>query len=252
MNCHSGGHDRLALGVVHRMLAEPAAGVVDERAVLQRVDAAGRDLRDRWGLVGSEGGDGDDRGDDEVDRDDVDGALRGAGECAEQSAGVGDDHGLGHAEAADPARLRFGERRLDDRGSHDRDRHVALHVGERLLAERLGERVGVRPADAGGPRPPGFDELVLHPALAELFGLRRERGRAGGAEFGAGLGAELDEAGGFAARRVAVGAQASARGNLAAPVDPDVERAVADEDLRGVAAPVAGDVARRHGDEVRA
>ena len=74
--------DRLALRVVHRMLAEPAAGVVDERAVLQRVDAAGRDLRDRWGLVGPEGGDGDDRRDHEVDRDDVDGALRGAGERA--------------------------------------------------------------------------------------------------------------------------------------------------------------------------
>ena len=170
-----GGHDRLALGVVHRMLAEPAAGVVDERAVLQRVDAAGRDLRDRWGLVGPEGGDGDDRGDHEVDRDDVDGALRGAGERAEQAAGVGDDHGLGHAEAADPARLRLGERRLDDRRPHDRDRHVALHVGERLLAERLGERVGVGPADAGGTGAAGLDELVLDPALAELFGLRRER-----------------------------------------------------------------------------
>ena len=194
MNCHSGATIGWPFGVVHRMLAEPAAGVVDERAVLQRVDAAGCDLRDRWGLVGPEGGDGDDRGDHEVDRDDVDGALRGAGECAEQSAGVGDDHGLGHAEAADPARLRLGERRLDDRGSHDRDGHVALHVGQRLLAERLGERVGVGPADAGGAGSPGLDELVLHPALAELFGLRREGGRPGGAEFGAGVGAELDEA----------------------------------------------------------
>ncbi len=245
-----GGDDRLALGVVHRMLAEPAAGVVDERAVLQRVDAAGRDLRDRWGLVGPEGGDGDDRGDDEVDRDDVDGALRGAGECAEQSAGVGDDHGLGHPEAADPARLRFGEGRLDDRRSDDRDGDGALHVGERLLAERLGERVGVRPADAGRPRPARLDQLVLDPPLADLFGLRRERRCAGGAEFGAGLGAELDEVGRLAARRIAVGAEAAAGGDLAAPVDADVERAVADEDLRCVAASVAGDVARRHGDEV--
>ncbi len=173
------------------------------------------------------------------------------GNALEQSAGVGDDHGLGHAEAADPARLRFGERRLDDRGSHDRDRHVALHVGQRLLAERLGEGVGVRPADAGGPRSPGLDELVLHPALAELFGLRREGGRPGGAELGTGVGTELHETCGFTARRVTVGAQASARRNLAAPVDADVERAVADEDLGCVAATVAGDVARRHGDEVR-
>ncbi len=220
-----GGDDRLALGVVHRMLAEPAAGVVDERAVLQRVDPARCDLGDRRRLLGSERSHGDDRGDDEVDRDDVDRALRGAGECAEQSAGVGDDHGLGHAEAADPARLRLGERRLDDRGSHDRHRHVALHVGERLLAERLGERVGVRPADAGGPSSPGLDELVLHPALAELFGLRREGRRPGGAELGAGLGAELDEPFGFAAGGIAVGTESPAGGDLAAPVDPDVERA---------------------------
>ena len=92
-----------------------------------------------------------------------------AGELAEQAAGVGDDHRLGHAEAADPAGLRLGERRLDDRRPHDRDRHVALHVGQRLLAERLGERVGVGPADARGSGAPGLDELVLDPALAQLL-----------------------------------------------------------------------------------
>ena len=46
-----GDHDRLALGVVDRVLAEPAADVVDEHPVLQRVDAAGRDLRDRRRLA---------------------------------------------------------------------------------------------------------------------------------------------------------------------------------------------------------
>ncbi len=99
-----GDDDRLALGVVDRVLEEPAADVVDEHPVLQRVDAAGGDLRDRRGPFGAEGGDGDDRGDDDVDRDHVDGALGHAGELVEQAAGVGDQHRLGHAEPADPAR----------------------------------------------------------------------------------------------------------------------------------------------------
>ena len=54
--------------------------------------------------VGAEGGDGDDRGDDEVDGDHVDRALGNPGELAQQAAGVGEDHRLGHPEAADPAR----------------------------------------------------------------------------------------------------------------------------------------------------
>ena len=172
------------------------------------------------------------------------------GNALEQTAGVGDDHGLGHAEAADPAGLRLGERRFDDRRPHDGDRHIALHVGERLLAECLGERVGVGPADTGGTGTTGLDQLVLDPALAELLGLRCESGRPGRTELGPGVGAELHETGRLAAGGVAVRAQATAGGDLAAPVDADVERTVADEDLGCVAAPVAGDVAGGHGDEV--
>ena len=41
------------------------------------------------------------------------------GNSLQQAAGVGDDHRLGHAEAADPARARLGQRRLDDRRPHD-------------------------------------------------------------------------------------------------------------------------------------
>ena len=55
---------------------------------------------------GLAGGDVDDGGDHEVDGDDVDDALGDAGELLQQAAGVGDDHRLGHAEAADPARVR--------------------------------------------------------------------------------------------------------------------------------------------------
>ncbi len=167
------------------------------------------------------------------------------GELVEEAAGVGDQHGLGHAEAADPAGLGFGERRFDDRWPHDRHGHVALDVGERLLAECLGEGIGVGPADARGPGTSGFDELVLHPLLAELFGLRREGGSAGGAEFGAGLLAEALEVLRAAAGCVGVGAQPAARGHLPAPVDTDVERAVAHQLLGGVAASVACHVARR-------
>ena len=79
------GHDdRLALAVVQRVLGEPAADVVDERAVLQRVDAARGDLADGRRVLGPEGGDGDDGGHDEVDGDDVDDALGDAGELAQQ------------------------------------------------------------------------------------------------------------------------------------------------------------------------
>ena len=245
-----GDDDRLALGVVDRMLEEPAADVVDEHPVLQRVDAARGHLRDLGSSLGAQRGHRDDRSDHDVDRDHVDGPFGNAGELVEQAAGVGDQHRLGHAEATDPARLRFGECRLDDRGADDRHRHGALDVGERLLAERLGERVRVGPADAGRTCPPGFDELVLHPLLAQLLGLRCERRSAGGAELGAGLLAERLELLAAAAGGVGVGPQASARGDLVAPVDADVERAVADELLGCVAAPVAGDVTGRHGDEV--
>ncbi len=191
-------------------------------------------------------------GDDEVDRDHVDGALGDAGELVEQAAGVGDEHRLGHAEPADPAGLRLGQSAdsmIDGRTIDTGTR--TLDVGQRLLAERLRERVGVGPADAGGTGAAGLDQLVLDPAFAELLGLRGERRGAGGAEFGAGLGAELLEPFAGAARGVGVGAQAPAGGHLVAPVDADVERAVAHELLGCVAAAVAGDVARRHGDEVR-
>ena len=113
----------------------------------------------RGAVVGPERGDGDDRRDDEVDGDDVDRALGHAGELLQQPAGVAEDDRLGHAEAADPTGERLGQRGLDDRRPNDRDRHVALDLGQRLLAERLRVGVGIGPADAGGARPAGLDEL---------------------------------------------------------------------------------------------
>ena len=187
-----GHHDGLALVVVERVLEEPGADQVDQAAVAQRVLRARRHLHDLghgWPGValGALGRHGDDGADHEVDGDDVDDALGHAGELLEQAAGVGDDHRLGHAEAADPAGAGLGQRRLDDRRPHDADRHVALGLDQRPLAERLGVGVGVGPAERGGAGPAGLDQSVARPsALAELLGLGGQRRRAGRAELGCG------------------------------------------------------------------
>ena len=138
------------------------------------------------GLVGRVTGGGvDDGGDHEVDGDDVDGALGHAGELLQQAAGVGDDHRLGHAEAADPARERLVDRRLDDRRAHDRHRDVAAVLQQRPLAERLRVGVGVGPAErrgAGPARPPPSAPSPTRRGAARSWrparGCRRRRARA--------------------------------------------------------------------------
>ena len=122
---------------------------------------------------------------------------------------------------------------------------------EGLLAERLGEGVGVRPADARRPGTPGLDELITHPPFAQLLGLGRQGWSAGGSELAAGVGTEVGQAIGLPAGRLAVAAQPAGGGDLVAPAQPQVERTLRHQLLGGVAAAVAGDVARRHGDEVR-
>ena len=66
-----------------------------------------------------------------------------------------------------------------------------------------------------------------------------------------GLAAEVPELVGLAADGLGVAAQASGCGDLLAPVEAEIERALADQFLGRVAAAVAGDVARADGDEVR-
>ena len=217
--------DRLAQRVVDRVLDEPPAHVVDERAVLERVDAAGGNLADRRRIRGAEGGDGDDGGDDEIDGDHVDGALGNAGKLAEQAAAVRQDHRLGHAEPADPPGSRFRPRRLDDRRPHDAHGHVAAGVDEGLFAERLGEGVGVRPPDTRCPGPPGVDELIAYPAFAQLLRLGSERRCSGSAELSARLGTELRQSIRQPARRLAVATHPPRRGDFVAPAQPEVERA---------------------------
>ena len=169
----------------------------------------------------------------------------------EQTAGVAEDDRLGHAEATDPSRAWLGERRFDDRRADDVDRHVAPRLHQRLLTERLRERVGIRPADARGAGASGFDELIRDPALAQLLGLGSQSGGSGGTELLGCFGAERAQLWGEAAGGLGVAADAARRCDLLAPVQTEVERAFADQFLRCVAAPVAGDVAGAHGDEVR-
>ncbi len=246
-----GNVDRLSLGVVQRVFAEPLTNVVDQQLVAKRVDATAGDVCDAGRVLGTDGGDRDDGGDHDVDGDDVDRAFGDARELLQQPAGVAEDHRFGHAEAADPTGERFGERALDDRRSHDRDRHCALGLGERLLAECLGVRVGIGPADARGSRSSGLHQLIAHPAFAELLGLAGQRGSACRSELGLGLLAHLAQMIRVTTRSFEVAAQPAGCSHLLAPVEPQVERAFADQLLGGRSATVTGDVAGADGHQVR-
>ena len=101
-------------------------------------------------------------------------------------------------------------------------------------------------------RSSGRDQLVLDPAFAQLLGLGGERRRAGGAELAPRFLAELCRA--VAGCRLSASVsplRRRAAATSARQLQPDVERSFADEFLGSVAAAVAGDVARAHGDEVR-
>ena len=136
-------------------------------------------------------------------------------------------------------------------GLHDAHRHVTAGVDEGLFAECLGEGVGVRPTDTGGPGASGIDELIADPAFAQLLRLGSERRCPGSPELAAGLGTELRQSIRQPARRLAVAPHPARRGDFVAPAQPEVERAFRHQLLGGLAAAIAGDVARRNGDEVR-
>jgi hypothetical protein len=232
------------------VLAEPLLDEIDEAAVTERVGRARRHLHHRGFRLRTAGCRVDHGGDDEVDGDDVDHTLGDAGELLQQPARVADDDRLGHAEAADPSRAGLGDRRLDDRGTHDGDGHVAACLEQGLLAECLGVRVGVGPAERRGARASGFDELIVHPALAELLGTRREQRDAGGAQLGPGVLVEAREHRRRPAACLDVGPGATGGVDLAPPVDVGCERLVREGQFGGLAPPVAGDVTRRDRDEV--
>ena len=245
-----GNEDGLALDVVDRVVGEERAHHVDEVPVAQRVDGAGSHLGDGRLVGDGTGGGVDDGGDDEVDRDHVDRALGHTGELLQQPAGVGDDHGLGHPEPADPSREGLVERRLDDRGAHDRHGDVAAVLQEGPLTERL--RVGVRvgPAERRGPRPARLHHLLLHPGAPALLGLAGQRRDARGPDLVACLLAEARQRIGSSAVGLGVGARPAGAVDLAAPVDVDEERALVHGDLGRCSPAVAGDVAGGHRHEV--
>ena len=147
--------------------------------------------------------------------------------------------------------FRFCPRRLDDGRSDDRDGDVAFRVRQCLLAERFRVRVGVGPAEAAGPCDSGTDELVFDPSLAELFGLGRQGGCSRRAELAACLLAEAGELLRLSAECLGVALESPRRIDFALPAQSDVERALADQLLRRVAAPVASDVAGTDRNQVR-
>ena len=246
------GHDDgLALGVVERVLEEPAAHEIDEPSVAQRVLGTRGHLDDLGFGLGALGGDGDDGGRHEVHRDHVDDALGHAGELLQQAPGVADDDRVGHPEATDPPGTRFGECGLDDGRAHDADRYVAAGLDKGPFAEGLGVGVRVRPAERRSSGSPGADHAVADPTGAVLLGLVRQGGRAGRTERLAGVGAELRQHLGGSALRLGVATGLTGTFDFAAPVDIDEERALVDQLFGGRPSPVPGHVAGGDGDEVR-
>src|ERR671919_824736 len=98
-------------------------------------------------------GDGQDRIDDEVHRDDVDYRVGSTGKVGKRTATESEDDGLGHPEALDPSRIWVFERALDDRRPDDRQRSITGELQKSHLGERLGERVHIRPSKAAGALP---------------------------------------------------------------------------------------------------
>ena len=62
---------------------------------------------------------------------------------------------------------------------------AGVRVDQGPLAERLGEGVGVRPAERLGPGPAGLDQLRAHPVVAELLGPFGQQVGPGRTELGA-------------------------------------------------------------------
>ena len=90
------------------------------------------------------------------------------------------------------------QRALDDRRPDHADGERAGVLLEVALAERLGHRVAVGPAEASGPLASGPDELLAYPLLAQVLGLDRHGRQPGAADVSRGLLVELGQRGGRA------------------------------------------------------
>ncbi len=174
-----GRPDRLPVLVAERFLAEILAADVWKPAVPQRIPAARRDvIETRLGIRWRARSHRQHRVDDEVHGDDVEHGVGQAGEVLQDAPPERQDDRLGHPEAFEPAGERLGQRALDDRGPHDRQRHVAVQLDHGVLRHRLRERVDVAEAHRVRVHAAALDEPVLHPLLAQALGGARHRGRA--------------------------------------------------------------------------
>ena len=203
--------------------------------------------------IGPVGGHAEDGGHHQVHRDDVDDAFGHAGKLAQQPAGVGDDDGLGHAEAADPAGTGLFECGLNDGRAHDGDGQRAgplLH--QDALAHGLGEGVGVGPAQRMGPGRAGIDQLGAYPLLADLLGPGGQEVIARPADLVAGLLGEAGEAVGSAGGRLEVVTQATGGLHLVLPIDVEREPVLREQFLLGLPLMRARHIRGGHGDQVGA
>ena len=243
--------DGLVAVVVDGVVDEPAPHQVHELAVAERVDRAAGDLGDVGLAAGrAPGGHGQDGGHHQIDGNDVDDPLGHAGELLEHAPGVGGYDRLGHAEAPYPPRLGLGQGRLDDRGPHDADRHLAPGLGQGPLPQGLGEGVGVGEPEAGRPGPARLAQPPVHPALAQALDLGGQGRGAGRPQLPAGLPGQRGQALGGSAGLLGVGPGPAGAVGLAPPVGVDEERRPVHELLGGRPPSAAGHIAGGHGDEV--
>ena len=161
----------------------------------------------------------------EVDGDQVDDAFRETGELGNGTAPVGQDDRLRHLEALDPPGVGMPEGALDDRWANDRQGEPVL-CGQLLrgaLAERLRERVHVRPPQGLSPGSSVLHEAGVHPLPSVLLGCRRHGDRPGPAVLDARLVDESVEHLGLA--RGVLDLSPGRRGGLGLgpPVDPMLE-----------------------------
>ena len=249
--------DGLVLFVVDRVFGEVRLHEVDHLAVLEGVRRSRCDLDD-VGLVlaglladvRTASGGGEDRCHHEVDGDDVDHTLGHPGELFEKASGVGGDDRLGHTEAANPARHRFGERRFDDGGPHNGDRHPVSGFDEAAFAECLGEGVGIGEAEACRSNTTCLGHLLADPLLPEVLDPFGDGGSSGCAEGLDGFGLECLQALRGSAGLLGVLSGLEGIVGFGSPVDVNEERGVLHHLLWGVTAARSGDIAGGHGDEV--
>jgi hypothetical protein len=239
------------------MLDEPGLDQLDQSAVAERVpDTRGHVVHRRTGVgtgIPVEGlaGHGDDGRHHQVDRDHVGHTFGDPGELTEQSSGVGHDDRFGHPEAADPARPRFGQGRLDDRGTDNGHGHgVAELADEGPLPEGLGVRVGVGPSEGLGPGLADLDHVLLDPLLPKTLGSLGQEMQTGTTDLAARRLRKPGQALRGSGLGVGVPALAAGRGDLAPPVNVHAEGVAFQQLLTGLTLVGAGHVGSGHRDEM--